>query len=88
MIRFLYQYTVAINIIKIELTLYILNFVSLHLFQNVLDGQEAQCLANQFQMYYNGKDQEKLELLQLFTKSPQSFKHMDLIAQLEKITLV
>ncbi|CAK1543718.1 unnamed protein product [Leptosia nina] len=56
--------------------------------KNVLDGQEAQCLANQFQMYYNGKDKEKLQLLLSFTKSPQSFKHMDLIAQLEKITFV
>ncbi|CAF4818839.1 unnamed protein product [Pieris macdunnoughi] len=56
--------------------------------KNVLGGQEAQCLANQFQMYYNGKDAEKLNLLKSFTISPQSFNHMDLIAQLEKITLV
>ncbi|XP_045514545.1 ATP synthase mitochondrial F1 complex assembly factor 1 [Pieris brassicae] len=56
--------------------------------KNVLDGQEAQCLANQFQMYYNGKDAEKLNLLKSFTISPQSFNHMDLIAQLEKITLI
>ncbi|KAI5634433.1 ATP11 protein domain-containing protein [Phthorimaea operculella] len=56
--------------------------------KNVLNGQEAQCLANQFQMYYNGKDAEKLRLLKLFTEKPDSFKHMDLVAQLENITLV
>ncbi|CAG4946428.1 unnamed protein product [Colias eurytheme] len=56
--------------------------------KNVLNGKEAQCLANQFQMYYNGRDEEKLQLLHSFTKSPHSFKHMDLITQLENITLV
>ncbi|XP_038219725.1 ATP synthase mitochondrial F1 complex assembly factor 1-like isoform X1 [Zerene cesonia] len=56
--------------------------------KNVLNGQEAQCLANQFQIYYNGKDEDKLKLLHSFTKSPDSFKHMDLITELENITLV
>ncbi|KAH9637110.1 hypothetical protein HF086_013926 [Spodoptera exigua] len=55
--------------------------------KNVLDGQEAQCLANQFQMYYSGKDSTKLQLLNTFTKNPDTFKHMDLIAQLENIGL-
>ncbi|XP_026726771.1 ATP synthase mitochondrial F1 complex assembly factor 1 [Trichoplusia ni] len=55
--------------------------------KNVLDSQEAQCLANQFQMYYSGKDATKLQLLQTFTKNPDTFKHMDLIAQLENISL-
>ncbi|CAH1635444.1 unnamed protein product [Spodoptera littoralis] len=55
--------------------------------KNVLDGQEAQCLANQFQMYYSGKDTTKLQLLNTFTKNPDTFKHMDLIAQLENIGL-
>ncbi|KAF9798413.1 hypothetical protein SFRURICE_003059 [Spodoptera frugiperda] len=55
--------------------------------KNVLDGQEAQCLANQFQMYYSGKDATKLQLLNTFTKNPDTFKHMDLIAQLENIGL-
>lgn len=55
--------------------------------QNVLDGQEARCLANQFQMYYSGKDTTKLQLLKTFTKNPDTFKHMDLIAQLENIGL-
>lgn len=55
--------------------------------QNVLNGQEAQCLANQFQMYYGGHDEAKNKLLETFTERPDSFKHMDLIAQLENITL-
>ncbi|XP_059054600.1 ATP synthase mitochondrial F1 complex assembly factor 1 [Achroia grisella] len=56
--------------------------------KNVLTGKEAQCLANQFQMYYSGKDQNKLQLLANFTDHPDTFKHMDLISQLESITLV
>lgn len=55
--------------------------------KNVLNGKEAQCLANEFQMYYSGRDQKKIELLETFTKSPEKFKHMDLIAELENIKL-
>ncbi|CAG5034225.1 unnamed protein product [Parnassius apollo] len=56
--------------------------------KNVLNGQEAQCLANQFQMYFCGKDKAKLQLLETFNKKPDSFKHMDLISELENISLV
>ncbi|XP_068624246.1 ATP synthase mitochondrial F1 complex assembly factor 1 [Battus philenor] len=56
--------------------------------KNVLTGQEAQCLANQFQMYFSGKDQAKLQLLETFNNKPDSFKHMDLITELENISLV
>ncbi|XP_047999557.1 ATP synthase mitochondrial F1 complex assembly factor 1 [Leguminivora glycinivorella] len=57
--------------------------------KNVLSGREAQCLANQFQLYYGaGAEPARRELLQCFTASPDSFKHMDLIAQLENISLV
>uniref|UniRef100_A0A1E1W106 ATP synthase mitochondrial F1 complex assembly factor 1 n=1 Tax=Pectinophora gossypiella TaxID=13191 RepID=A0A1E1W106_PECGO len=55
--------------------------------KNVLTGQEAQCLANQFQMYYGGKDETKSQLLQTFTEHPDKFKHMDLVSQLENISL-
>ncbi|RVE50052.1 hypothetical protein evm_005258 [Chilo suppressalis] len=55
--------------------------------KNVLNGKEAQCLANQFQIYYNGNDQNKLEMLEKFTKRPDDFKHMELISELENITL-
>ncbi|XP_028157127.1 ATP synthase mitochondrial F1 complex assembly factor 1 [Ostrinia furnacalis] len=56
--------------------------------KNVLTAQEAQCLANQFQMYYSNKDTRKQLLLETFTKSPDTFKHMDLVSELENITLV
>ncbi|XP_026500361.2 ATP synthase mitochondrial F1 complex assembly factor 1 [Vanessa tameamea] len=53
--------------------------------KNVLNGKEAQCLANQFQLYYNGRNENKIKLLKLFTKSPDIFKHMDLITELETL---
>lgn len=53
----------------------------------VLSGQEAQCVANQFQMFYLKTDASKQALLDTFTKSPESFKHMDLIKELEQIEL-
>lgn len=56
--------------------------------KNVLNGKEAQCLANQFQMYYNGKDENKTQLLKTFTKHPDSFKHMELITELENIEII
>lgn len=54
---------------------------------NVIDTKEAQCLANQLQLYYAQGDQKRLDLLNTFTHKPDSFKHMDLVAQLEHLTL-
>lgn len=68
-------------------------FFCIHIFehifipQNVLDGKEAQCLANQFQMYYGQDFPSKISLLKDFTKKPDHFKHMDLIAELENIKI-
>lgn len=53
----------------------------------VLSPQEAQCLVNQLQLYYCMKDPSKLELLKIFTKTPEKFKHMDVIAELENIKI-
>lgn len=53
----------------------------------VLSGKEAQCIANQFQMFYLKADASKQALLDIFTKNPESFKHMDLIKELEQIEL-
>ncbi|XP_055902866.1 ATP synthase mitochondrial F1 complex assembly factor 1 [Eupeodes corollae] len=53
----------------------------------VLTGQEAQCLANELQMFYCMQDEAKLNVLETFTKQPDSFKHMDLIKQVEEIQL-
>lgn len=55
---------------------------------NVLTALEAQCLANQLQLYYTQNNPEKLEILETFTKKPESFKHMDVIKQLEKVEIV
>ena len=55
---------------------------------NLLSIQEAQCLANQVEMYYCSPSAEKRELLETFTNSPDKFKHADLIEQLEKIDLL
>lgn len=53
----------------------------------VLTGQEAQCLANELQMFYCKNDPAKLELLDTFTNHPAKFKHMDLIKLVENIQL-
>lgn len=53
----------------------------------LLDVQEAQCLANELQLYYSTDNEHRLQLLDTFTHRPNEFKHMDLIAQLETISL-
>ncbi|KAI8044693.1 hypothetical protein M5D96_000864 [Drosophila gunungcola] len=47
----------------------------------VLTAQEAQCLANELQMFYLKPDEGKLRLLETFTRKPDEFKHMDLIKE-------
>lgn len=53
----------------------------------VLNAQEAQCLANQLKMYYTEDNPEKLQLLETFTKTPEKFKHMDVIKELENLQI-
>ncbi|KAL9899371.1 ATP synthase mitochondrial F1 complex assembly factor 1 isoform 1-T2 [Glossina fuscipes fuscipes] len=53
----------------------------------VLNGQEAQCLANQLQMFYCKTDKGKQRLLETFTNKPREFKHKDLIKEVENIQL-
>lgn len=53
-----------------------------------IDAKEAQCIANQLQLYYNKKDNNKTLLLQQFTENPDEFKHASLIKQIEDIKLV
>lgn len=55
--------------------------------KDVLNGTEAQCLANQLQLYYGQDNAKRLKLLERFTYTPQEFKHMDLIAELECLSL-
>lgn len=56
--------------------------------KNVLNVQEAQCLANQLQLYYGRNDPQKIKLLDQFTKKPDEFKHMDLIKEIENLNVV
>lgn len=55
--------------------------------KNVINSQEAQCLINQLQLYYSQDNASKLQLLEKFTKDPANFKHMDVIKEMENITL-
>lgn len=55
---------------------------------NVLTAQEAQCLANQLQLYYTQNSPRKLEILETFTKSPEKFKYMDVVKELENLEVV
>lgn len=55
---------------------------------NVINAQEAQCLVNQLQLYYSqSNNQSKLDLLKKFTHLPDSFKHMDVINELENLSI-
>ena len=44
---------------------------------------EAQFLANQLQLYYASKDQERYSLVRQFNHSPQDFDYSTIIAQLQ-----
>ena len=50
------------------------------MFQNAM---EAQCLANQLQLFYGEHDEKRNSLMRRFTCTPDEFKHMDLIAEIE-----
>jgi len=54
---------------------------------NILTAQEAQCLANQLQLYYTQNNPTKLQLLETFTKKPEEFSHMDVIKELENLQI-
>uniref|UniRef100_A0A182VPW1 ATP synthase mitochondrial F1 complex assembly factor 1 n=1 Tax=Anopheles minimus TaxID=112268 RepID=A0A182VPW1_9DIPT len=53
----------------------------------VLNAQEAQCLANQVQLYYSQNNESKVHLLETFTKNPDKFKHMDIIEELNNLKI-
>lgn len=54
---------------------------------NVINAQEAQCLINQLQLYYSQQSPEKLDLLKKFTKEPDNFQHMDVINELNNLSI-
>ncbi|XP_066503443.1 ATP synthase mitochondrial F1 complex assembly factor 1 [Hoplias malabaricus] len=45
---------------------------------------EAQCLANQVQLFYAAQRHETFELVEAFNHRPAEFKHMSVIAELEQ----
>jgi ATP synthase mitochondrial F1 complex assembly factor 1 len=53
----------------------------------ILTPQEAQCLANQLQLYYTQDDKRKTEILEVFTKTPEKFSHNDVIKELENLQI-
>lgn len=53
----------------------------------LLSAQDVQCLANELHLYYCTDNENRLNLLNMFTYYPNMFKHMDLIAQLETMSL-
>ena len=54
---------------------------------DILNCQEAQCLVNELQLYYAQNDEKRLNLLKKFTYSQDQFDHMDLIKELETLSL-
>lgn len=50
---------------------------------NTMGVAEAQCLANQVQLFYGGRD-AAFRLVEDFNHRPKDFKHMDVIAELEQ----
>lgn len=54
--------------------------------KDVLTAIEAQCLANELQLYYGEESEKRTNLLERFTYNPDDFKHMDLIANLETLS--
>lgn len=54
---------------------------------DILNAQEAQCLANELQLFYAQNNEGRLKLLQKFTYSPNEFHHMDLISEVEHLSL-
>lgn len=55
--------------------------------KEVLTAMEAQCLANELQLYYGEENEKRTRLLETFTNCPDDFRHMDLIANLESLSL-
>ncbi|XP_049548518.1 ATP synthase mitochondrial F1 complex assembly factor 1 [Anopheles darlingi] len=53
----------------------------------VINAQEAQCLANQVQLYYSQNNEKKLGLLETFSRQPEKFKHMDIIEELNNLQI-
>ncbi len=56
--------------------------------QNALSILEAQCLAQQLQIFYATSDEERFQLVHTFNKEPDKFKYMDVIKEVEASRLI
>ena len=56
--------------------------------QEKLNILEAQCLAQQLQMFYATSDEERFNLVYMFNKDPDKFKYMDVIKEVEASRLI
>ncbi|KAJ0032885.1 hypothetical protein NQD34_002966 [Periophthalmus magnuspinnatus] len=52
--------------------------------QRAMGVHEAQCLANQVQLFYGSRDGRAFQLVEAFNHNSKEFKHMDVIAELEQ----
>ena len=56
--------------------------------QEKMNVLEAQCLAQQLQMFYATADEERFNLVYMFNKDPDKFKYMDIIKEVEASRLI
>lgn len=56
--------------------------------QEKMNILEAQCLAQQLQMFYATSDEERFNLVYMFNKDPDKFKYMDVIREVEASRLI
>ncbi|XP_053186785.1 ATP synthase mitochondrial F1 complex assembly factor 1 [Scomber japonicus] len=59
-------------------------FMTAELDPKFITVHQAQCLANQVQLFYGTQRQETFRLVETFNHSPADFKHMLVIAELEQ----
>jgi len=55
--------------------------------KQVLGPKEAKCLADMVEIYYSRPNERKLELLTKFTKTPHLFHHMDIIDEMNTLSI-
>lgn len=47
---------------------------------------EAQCLANQIQLFYGEDNEKRTKLMERFAHHSDEFHHMDLVAELDTLS--
>lgn len=56
----------------------------IHFSETLKTVHQAQCLANQVQLFYASQRYETFRLVETFNHKPEDFKHMSVIAELEQ----